>query len=30
MNSILKNLQDPKSFQTYIDEYMKTSTYKAE
>ena len=29
MNSILKNLQDPKSFQTYIDEYMKTSTYKA-
>lgn len=30
MNSILKQLQDPKSFQTYIDEYMKTSTYKAE
>ena len=30
MNSILKQLQDPKSFQTYIDEYMKTSTYTAE
>lgn len=30
MNSILKDLQDPESFQSYIDEYMKTSTYKAE
>jgi len=30
MNSILKQLQDPKALQTYIDEYMKTSTYKAE
>lgn len=29
MNSILKQLLDPKSFQTYIDENMKTSTYKA-
>lgn len=29
MNSILKSLQDPLSFQTYIDENMKTSTYKA-
>lgn len=29
MNSILKTLQDPKSFQTYINEFMKTSTYKA-
>lgn len=29
MNSILKQLLDPKSFQAYIDEYMKTSTYKA-
>ena len=30
MNSILKTLQDPKSFQAYIDEYMKTASYKAE
>lgn len=29
MNSILKQLQEPKSLQTYIDENMKTSTYKA-
>lgn len=29
MNSILKQLLDPKSFQTYIDENMKISTYKA-
>lgn len=29
MNSILKQLLDPKSFQTYIDENMKTSTYRA-
>lgn len=29
MNSILKQLLDPKSFQTYIDDNMKTSTYKA-
>lgn len=29
MNSILKQLLDPKSFQTYIDGNMKTSTYKA-
>ena len=29
MNSILKQLLDPKSFQSYIDENMKTSTYKA-
>lgn len=29
MNSILKQLLDPKSFQTYIDVNMKTSTYKA-
>lgn len=29
MNSILKQLLDPKSFQIYIDENMKTSTYKA-
>lgn len=29
MNSILKKLQEPKSLQTYIDEYMKTSTFKA-
>ncbi len=29
MNSILKSLLDPKSFQTYIDTNMKTSTYKA-
>ena len=29
MNSILKQLLDPKSFQAYIDENMKTSTYKA-
>lgn len=29
MNSILKQLLDPKSFQTYIDDNMKTLTYKA-
>ena len=29
MNSILKQLLDPKSFQTYIDTNMQTSTYKA-
>ena len=29
MNSILKQLLDPKSFQSYIDKSMKTSTYKA-
>lgn len=29
MNSILKSLLKPKSFEAYIDENMKTSTYKA-
>ena len=29
MNSILKQLLEPKSFQAFIDENMKTSTYKA-
>ena len=29
MNSILKQLLEPKSFQSFIDENMKTSTYKA-
>ena len=29
MNSILKSIQNPKSFQAYIDENMKVSTYKA-
>lgn len=29
MNSILKQLQEPKSLQSYIDDNMKTSTYKA-
>ena len=29
MNSILKSLLDPKSFQSFIDENMKTSTYVA-
>lgn len=29
MNSILKQLLDPKSFQSYIDTNMKVSTYKA-
>ena len=29
MNNILKQLQEPKSLQTYIEENMKTSTYKA-
>ena len=29
MNSILKQLLDSKSFQTYINENMNTSTYKA-
>lgn len=29
MNNILKQLLDPKSFQAYVDENMKTSTYKA-
>ncbi len=29
MNSILKQLLDPKSFQAYIDTNMQTSTYKA-
>lgn len=29
MNSILKSIQEPKAFQAYIDENMKTSTYRA-
>lgn len=29
MNSILKAIQEPKAFQAYIEENMKTSTYKA-
>ena len=29
MNSILKAIQEPKAFQAFIDENMKTSTYKA-
>lgn len=28
MNSILKKLQEPKNFEAYINEYMKTSTYR--
>lgn len=28
MNSILKKIQEPKAFDAYINEYMKTSTYK--
>ena len=29
MNSILKKIQEPRAFQAFIDENMKTSTYKA-
>ena len=29
MNSILKDIQNPKAFQAFVDENMKVSTYKA-
>ena len=29
MNSILKDIQNPKAFQAFVDENMKTTTYKA-
>lgn len=29
MNSILKRLQDPQNFDAFVNDYMKTSTYKA-
>lgn len=29
MNSILKRLQEPKNFEAFVNEYMKTSTYTA-